>query len=132
MVIEYSYSAVNIIKLSIITFMHISYLITSAPESPKIKQACAQLRRDIAAGFDIGQLFFYSDAVAIGSYENYPTAAEDLLDIADENDISATLCSAGFQLRQLSISDIGQQDFTFKGLGQFIAETQHAESIRHF
>ncbi len=112
--------------------MYINYLITAAPDSHRLYDASIRLRQDIDSGFDIGQLFFYSDAVAIGAREDYPAPAQQLLELTEQHDIPITICSAGFQLRQLTLSDLARQDFTFKGLGQFVAESQRADAIRHY
>lgn len=112
--------------------MQTAYLIISPPDSAVLNNATAQLRTDIAAGYHIEQLFFYSDAVVLGSLHDYPAPAQALLDFADDHDIALHLCSAGFQKRAYRLSALAEQDFAFKGLGQFIAESQTADVLRVF
>ncbi len=112
--------------------MQSTYLIISLPTAEKITDAVYQLQKDVAEGYDIGQLFFYSDAVILGTLEQYPAAIQELLDIAEDNHIPLHLCSAGFQQRNYRLSTLAIQDFSFKGLGQFIVESQHADALRVF
>ncbi len=112
--------------------MSATYLITSAPDSPKIKAAYQQLKTDIQQNKKIKQLFFYSDGVIIGSLERFTGVIEDLLELAEMQQIPLYICSAGFKKRQLSLSQIASEDFTFKGLGQFIAESQAVKHLRIF
>ena len=111
--------------------MHISYFITAPPRSEKSSKALRQLTQDLIKEFVIKQLFFYSDAVEIAALEDYPLLVETFLEMAEDNNIALYVCRAGFQQRQLKLSILGQQDFSFKGLGQFIVESQDAQFIRH-
>ncbi len=112
--------------------MQSTYLITCLPTAEKMADAVCQLHKDVAAGYNIGQLFFYSDAVILGTLEKYPAAIQELLDIAEDNHIPLHLCSAGFQQRNYRLSALAIQDFSFKGLGQFIVESQYADTLRVF
>ncbi len=112
--------------------MQSTYLITSLPTAERIADAVCQLQTDVTAGYHIGQLFFYSDAVVLGTLEKYPTVMQELLDIAEDNHIPLHLCSAGFQQRNYRLSALATQDFSFKGLGQFIVESQHVDALRVF
>lgn len=110
----------------------IHYLITAKPDSNQLIKAVQQLQYDINNNHKIGQCFFYADGVYVAADENYPTAIETLIDLAMAKDIDLFVCSAGFQKRGLALSSAGKQDFIFKGLGQFIAETRHCQSLRQF
>lgn len=112
--------------------MNCTYLIVSSPEHQKITDAAQQLSDDLSNKHQIKQLFFYSEGVAIGQLEDYPQACEDLMDLADSHRIPLYICSAGFQKRDYQLSSLGEEDFTFKGLGQFIAESQSSDTIRVF
>lgn len=110
--------------------MHYAYMITAPVESPRFNQALVQLCTDIAAQITISQVFFYGDATAIGTLDEHSDNFQDMIDLADEADIALHICSAAFQRRNYRISSLGQEDFHFKGLGQFIVETTAAEKIR--
>lgn len=112
--------------------MQSTYLIISAPNSDALQKASVQLQSDIDNGYTVGQVFFYSDAVVLGALDDYPEPALALIDVAETHDIALHLCSAGFQKRDCRLSVIAEQDFAFKGLGQFMAETHHADAIRVF
>lgn len=112
--------------------MQTTYLIISSPNSTAMLAAMRQLCADISDGYHVGQLFFYSDAVALGTLDCYPEAVQQLLDYADEHDIAVHLCSAGFQKRGYQLSVCAQQDFAFKGVGQFMAEIRQSDHIRVF
>lgn len=112
--------------------MQSTYLIISAPESDKIDAAAMQLQADINGGLAVRQLFFYSDAVVVGALGDYPEAVQALLAVAENHDIALNVCSAGFQKRGYHLSDNARQDFAFKGLGQFMAETRDATYFRVF
>lgn len=108
------------------------YLITAKPDSNKLIKAVRQLQYDIEQKQKIGQCFFYADGVFVATLESYPAAIEALIDLAMAADIDLYVCSAGFQKRGLVLSSAGKQDFIFKGLGQFIAETQYCHNLRQF
>lgn len=112
--------------------MQSTYLIIAAPDSEALHAAADNVQADIDNGLTVGQLFFYSDAVAVGALDSYPEPVQALLDIAEDYHIATHLCSAGFQKRGYQLSDNARQDFAFKGLGQFMAETRHAAHIRVF
>lgn len=108
------------------------YLIIASPDSEALGKAAIQLRNDLDSGNRIEQLFFYSDAVVLGSLHDYPPPAQALLALAEDHDIALHLCSAGFQKRAYQFTALAEQDFAFKGLGQFIAESQTADVLRVF
>ncbi|PIE44344.1 MAG: hypothetical protein CSA45_06705 [Gammaproteobacteria bacterium] len=109
-----------------------TYLIIAEPHSDRLAAAARQLQHDMAAGHDISQLFFYSAGVAIATLAAYPLAARQLIEAADDHGIALHVCSAGFQKRGYQLSPIAAQDFAFKGLGQFMAETRDVNHIRVF
>lgn len=108
------------------------YFIVAPPSETFFCSLYQQLSDDIQKGFTVSQCFFYADAVAIGTLPAYPKKLQDMMILADEQDIALNLCSAAFQSRHLTLSDLAKQDFVFKGLGQFIAESQTANHIRVF
>ncbi len=112
--------------------MSITYLIVSPPDSPQLKAAGRQLQKDINDGNHITQIFFYSDGVEIGEKNSYPDTAKALLSLAETHQIPLYLCSAGFQKRQLILSAVAREEFIFRGVGQFVAESQTATHIRTF
>lgn len=112
--------------------MSVTYLIISSPNSRQFQQACQQLQTDVEHQRQISQLFFYSDGVNIGGETTYSDEMTKLLNLAEAHHIPLYICSAGFQKRQLVISDLAVEDFTFKGLGQFIVESQNTQTIRIF
>lgn len=111
---------------------NINYLIAAPPSSKAIQSAHIQLQKDFEAGQQVGQLFFYGDSVIVGTLSDYPTTLQALLNLAETHNVGIFLCSAGFHKRRLRLSAIAQQDFIFKGLGQFIAESQTAQVLRQF
>lgn len=110
--------------------MQATYLITQPPTDSIMQTVIGQLQRDIQQDVAIGQLFFYADAVSIGTLTEYSAAITNLIELADAHDMILSICSAGFQKRQYQLSPLAEQDFTFKGLGQFIAESRHADIAR--
>lgn len=110
--------------------MHCVYFITAPPTEDFLRSLYRQFADDVGQGKVISQCFFYADAVAVGELVDYPDSLVEFVDLADDNDVNLNLCSAGFQSRQLQLSDIAKQDFNFKGLGQLIAETQNAAQIK--
>lgn len=110
--------------------MQATYLITHSPEKNTIQQLIFQLHKDIEQGINIKQIFFYGDAVAIGTQTSYTHEISQLIGLTDENDITLSICSAGFQKRHYHLSDTAKQDFSFKGLGQFIAENSSIDLAR--
>lgn len=110
----------------------VSYLITCAPDSPTMASVIQQLTEDIKKTYQITQCFFYGDGTAIAALDNYPTLVEQLIDLSESQHIPLHVCSAAFAKRGLNLSPLGQQDFIFKGLGQFIADTQNNAHIRQF
>ncbi|MGY0399150.1 MAG: hypothetical protein ACWIPH_04280 [Ostreibacterium sp.] len=109
-----------------------SYLIISPPESDNFTKVKIQLQTDLDNGLHVSQLFFYSDSVSIGTLAYYPDVCEALIDLAENHHIPLHLCSAGFQKRNFRLSSLGGQDFIFKGLGQFIAESRSVDFIHVF
>lgn len=109
------------------------YLITSPINSEAISAASAQLQADLSAGHVVQQLFFYADSVAVGAVtDDYSDNIQALIDVAEAHHLPLYLCSAAFQKRSLRLSELGEQDFTFKGLGQFVSEMQVADCVRQF
>lgn len=112
--------------------MQCTYLIVSPPHADRMHEAGKQLLQDVLAGYQIKQLFFYADAVVLGTLDDYPEAIISLLQTAEDHHIPTHLCSAAFQQRRYHLSDLGKQDFDFKGLGKFISESRDAEKLRVF
>ncbi|PID67001.1 MAG: hypothetical protein CR975_00020 [Gammaproteobacteria bacterium] len=110
----------------------ISYFITCNPSDSCLTAVLEQLQQDIARMQYVNQCFFYSDAVAIAATHPYSTIAKQLLDLSASQQIPLYICSAAFQKRGLSLSPLGKEDFTFKGLGQFMMESKTANRIRQF
>lgn len=98
---------------------------------PEFDVALARLSEDVNSA-DVEQIFFFSTATEVASYKSYGENLSQLVQMADDNDIELYVCSAGFQARNLKYSALGQHDFQFKGLGQFIAQTSSVEAIRVF
>ncbi len=110
----------------------INYLFTSPPDDDCITSAIKQLNKDIEEKNQINQCFFYSDSVSIAIMNEYSDTVETFIDLAEKQQIPLYMCGAAIQKRQLTISPLGQQDFTSKGLGQFIEETKNADYIYQF
>lgn len=110
--------------------MQATYLITLFPDESMVQKLICQLHKDIEQGIDIKQIFFYGDAVAIGTLTSYTNKLKRLIALTDQYDIMLAICSAGFQDRQYHLSDIAKQDFSFKGLGQFVAESRSIDLAR--
>lgn len=109
------------------------YLITSPIDSDAISVASTQLQVDLSQGYVVQQLFFYADSVAVGAVaDDYPDNIQVLIDVAEAHHLPLYLCSAAFQKRKLHLSELGEQDFAFKGLGQFVSEMQSADLVRQF
>lgn len=111
--------------------MRVCYLITKPPTDPKFDEALQSLSTDIEK-VNVEQVFFFSTATEVASYQSYSKKLSKLVQLADDNDIDLYVCSAGFQARDLTFSELGQHDFQFKGLGQFIAQTTAVDGIRVF
>ncbi len=110
----------------------VSYFITSIPDEACLTSAGKQLQQDIAEDYHISQCFFYGDAVEIATLNEYSPAAEKFIDLVESQQIPLHICGAAMQKRHFHISQLGQQDFTPKGLGQFIEESKTAEKIQQF
>ncbi len=110
----------------------INYLFTSPPDDECMTSAITQLKKDIDEKNHVNQCFFYSDSVAIATMTAYSDTIEKFIDLAESQQIPLFLCGAAMQKRQLSISQLGQQDFISKGLGQFIEDTKNADHIYQF
>jgi|GEM_PF-6476690 len=106
--------------------MQVAYLVTRLLQND-YHHLHDQLCRDISEHHAVSQLFFYSDASLIGQA---PEAYEALIELAIAHDIHLHLCSASFLQRQLTFNPSAQEDFNFRGLGQFIAESQSLDAIR--
>lgn len=108
------------------------YLITSPLCKHLYHRLYQQLSADLSQSIAISQCFFYSEAVAIGELLEYPQDFSAFIALADDYNIPLNICSAAFQKRQYQLSPLAEQDFTFKGLGQFVAESRQAHHIHTF
>ncbi len=107
-------------------------MITAEPSTDKFQAALSALWQDIHENNQVSQLFFYANATIVASYESYPEPLEEMINLADQYEIDLFVCSAAFQKRKYQLSSLGQQDFQFMGLGQYIAASTQSNKVRVF